>query len=89
MQDVCVSFITPQWSQDMILKVTDICCTDVNDPNCCHSPNEIQIDRTKAQILFGFSGQDQTTTPELNGSEMPGKLHAILQSILFKVELIL
>ena len=57
----------------MILKVTDICCTDINDPNCCHSPNEIQIDRTKAQILFGFSGQDQTTTPELSGYEMPGK----------------
>ena len=78
MQDVCVSFITPQWSQDMILKVTDVCCTDVNDPSCCHSPNEIKIDRTKAQILFGFSGQDQKTTPELSGSEMPGKSYVFL-----------
>lgn len=64
----------------MILKVTDICCTDINDPTCCHSPNEIRIDRTKAQILFGFSGLDQKYVPQLNGSEMPGELHRFPRS---------
>ena len=72
MQDVCISFITEQWSQDMILKVTDVCCTDVSDPSCCHTPNDIKIDRTKAQILEGFSGQDISKTPQLSGDEFPG-----------------
>ena len=73
MQDVCISFITEQWSQDMILKVADVCCTDVNDPSCCHTPNDIKIDRTKAQILEGFSGKDQESTPQLSGAEFPGE----------------
>ena len=71
MQDVCISFITKDWTQDMILKVTDICCTDPDDPSCCATPYDIKIDRTKAQILFGFSGANQTTTPELNGTKYP------------------
>ena len=74
MQDVCISFITEQWSQDMILKVTDICCTDSNDPSCCPTPNDIKIDRTKAQILEGFSGDKIETTPQLRGTEYPGKV---------------
>ena len=71
MQDVCINFVRQDWTNDMILKVTDICCTDPNDPSCCATPNDIKIDRTKAQILYGFSGQDVSNVPQLSGSKYP------------------
>ncbi|CAF9921325.1 hypothetical protein IMSHALPRED_005148 [Imshaugia aleurites] len=51
MQDVCISFWKEDGSSDMMLKVTDICSTDPNDPTACMTPADIKIDRTKAKIM--------------------------------------
>ena len=51
MQDVCISFWKEDGSSDMMLKVTDICSTDPNDPTHCATPGDIKIDRTKAKIM--------------------------------------
>ncbi|KAF6221958.1 hypothetical protein HO133_001926 [Letharia lupina] len=51
MQDVCISFWNEDGSSDMMLKVTDICSTDPNDPTSCATPADIKIDRTKAKIM--------------------------------------
>lgn len=71
MQDVCINFIRNDWQNDMINKVTDICCTDVNDPSCCHTPNDIKIDRTKALVLYGYSGKQPKDVPALSGAKYP------------------
>lgn len=51
MQDVCISFWNEDGSSDMMLKVTDICSTDPNDPTLCATPADLKIDRTKAKIM--------------------------------------
>lgn len=51
MQDVCISFWNEDGSSDMMLKVTDICSTDPNDPTSCATPADLKIDRTKAKIM--------------------------------------
>ena len=51
MQDVCISFWKEDGSSDMMLKVTDICSTDPNDPTYCATSGDIKIDRTKAKIM--------------------------------------
>ena len=51
MQDVCISFWSEDGSSDMMLKVTDICSTDPNDPTACMTPADIKVDRTKAKIM--------------------------------------
>ena len=43
----------------MMLKVTDICSTDPNDPTYCASPSDIKIDRTKAKIMYGLDDVPQ------------------------------
>lgn len=53
-QDVCISFWKENGSSDMILKVTDICSTDENDPTHCATPMDIKLDRTKAGIMEGL-----------------------------------
>ncbi len=55
MQDVCISFwneeTAPGKQSDMILKITDVCSTDPNDPTACLTPYDIKIDRAKASIM--------------------------------------
>ena len=77
MQDVCINYIRDDWTNDMISKVTDICCTDPNDPNCCATPNDIKIDRTKALVLYGYSGQKAEDVPALSGNKYPEKANWI------------
>ena len=56
-QDVCIGFWKEDGSSDMMLKVTDICSTDENDPTHCATPMDIKIDRTKAEIMEGLSSK--------------------------------
>ncbi|KAI9726324.1 MAG: hypothetical protein M1828_001598 [Chrysothrix sp. TS-e1954] len=70
MQDVSVAIIRADWQSDMIMKVTDVCCTDTSDPSCCHDPTEIKVDRTKMQILYGYGGPPWNTFPELAGTQL-------------------
>ncbi|KAL8932561.1 MAG: hypothetical protein Q9211_006246 [Gyalolechia sp. 1 TL-2023] len=73
MQDVCISFWNEETEQskqsDMILKVTDVCSTDPNDPTSCATPYDIKIDRTKAKIMEHMGDTDTETNPALNGNE--------------------
>ena len=55
-QDVCISFWREDGRSDMMLKVTDICSTDANDPTHCTTPNDIKIDRSKAKVMEKISG---------------------------------
>lgn len=75
MQDVCISFWNEETEQgkqsDMILKVTDVCSTDPNDPTHCATPYDIKIDRTKASIMMHQDG-DFENNPNLNGNEYAG-----------------
>ena len=74
MQDVCISFWNGKaqghGQSDMILKVTDVCSTDPNDPTHCAKPGDIKIDRTKARIMEQLPG-DQATKDmkEVNGTQ--------------------
>jgi len=54
MQDVCISFWKEDGSSDMMLKVTDICSTNTNDPTSCATPADIKIDRGKAGAMEGL-----------------------------------
>ncbi|KAL8709770.1 MAG: hypothetical protein Q9220_005556 [cf. Caloplaca sp. 1 TL-2023] len=60
MQDVCISFWpegdspTTSTSPDMIVKVTDICSTDPNDPTHCATPSDIKLDRAKVQVMYNI-----------------------------------
>ena len=54
-QDVCVSFWKEDGSSDMILKVTDICSTDENDPTYCATPMDIKLDRSKVKVMEKLS----------------------------------
>lgn len=67
MQDVCINFIRADWTNDMLNKVTDICCKDINDPSCCHTPTDIKLDCTKAKVLYNHTNTD----PEITGSQYP------------------
>lgn len=73
MQDVCISFWNEETEKgkqsDMILKVTDVCSTDPNDPTSCTTPYDIKIDRTKAQIMHHMGTDKWETNPALNGNE--------------------
>ncbi|KAL9619862.1 MAG: hypothetical protein Q9204_008265, partial [Flavoplaca sp. TL-2023a] len=79
MQDVCISFWNEETDKgkqsDMMLKITDICSTDPNDPTACLTPYDIKIDRSKARIMHRLNmpgmpeWEDQ---PELNGDEFTG-----------------
>ena len=73
MQDVCISFWNEQTEQtkqsDMMLKVTDICSTDPNDPTHCETPYDIKVDRTKVQIM---EHMDNGNDPALTGNEFGG-----------------
>ena len=67
MQDVCISYWKEDGSSDMMLKVTDICSTDPNDPTHCATPADIKIDRTKAKIM-----EKLDSTPQ--GDQYPEKV---------------
>ena len=72
MQDVCISFWngkTGPDSSDMILKVTDVCTTDPNDPTHCATPGDIKIDRTKAKIMEKLTDGPLENYPQLMGDE--------------------
>lgn len=73
MQDVCISFWKSDGTSDMILKVTDICSTDPNDPTHCATPGDIKIDRAKAQVMEGYGGQSVQSVPSLQGDQYPEK----------------
>ena len=75
MQDVCISFWKADGKSDMILKVTDICSTDPNDPSHCATPGDIKIDRGKAKVMEGFGAQPDKSVPQIQGSEYPEKTY--------------
>ncbi|KAK4690929.1 hypothetical protein P7C71_g5966, partial [Lecanoromycetidae sp. Uapishka_2] len=76
MQDVCISFWKNDGSSDMMLKVTDICSTDPNDPTYCATPSDIKIDRGKAQIMEKLTDPpDWQSHPELTGNEYPEQIY--------------
>ena len=74
MQDVCIAFFKEDWSTDMMLKVTDICSTDPNDPTHCATPNDIKIDRSKAKIWSGHGNDQLENVPEVQGHSYPNKI---------------
>ena len=74
MQDVCISFWKEDGSSDMMLKVTDICSTDPNDPTHCVTPADIKIDRTKAQIMEGLTASPLASYPQLTGDQFPDQI---------------
>ena len=67
MQDVCISFWKEDGTSDMMLKVTDICSTDPNDPTHCATPADIKIDRAKAKVMQGLSSDPK-------GNQYPEKV---------------
>lgn len=76
MQDVCISFWNEETEQgkqsDMMLKITDICSTDPNDPTHCATPYDIKVDRNKAQIMEHMTDGPWESNPALNGNEFGG-----------------
>lgn len=73
MQDVCISFWNGKQKEngqsDMILKVTDVCSTDPNDPTHCAKPGDIKIDRSKARIMEQVKGDgDVKGIKQVNGN---------------------
>ena len=57
MQDVCINVWNETGTKthgttDVMLKVTDICSVDPNDPSACQSPVDIKIDRDKGWELY-------------------------------------
>ena len=76
MQDVGISFWALNWTTDMMLKVTDICCTDPNDPSCCATPNDIRVERSKARVWWSGTDPSVGNTPleqdsRFNGDQFP------------------
>lgn len=74
MQDVCISFWNGkqkgEGQSDMILKVTDVCSTDPNDPTHCAKPGDIKIDRSKAKIMELIPGDgDVKGMKQVNGDK--------------------
>lgn len=74
MQDVCISFWKEDGSSDMILKVTDICSTDPDDPTHCATPADIKVERTKAQVMEHLTGDPLLSQPQLTGDQYPEKI---------------
>lgn len=74
MQDVCISFWKEDGLSDMMLKVTDICSTDPNDPTHCATPADIKIDRTKAQIMEKLTDKPIESYPQLMEDQFPEKI---------------
>lgn len=79
MQDACISFWNEETEQgkqsDMMLKITDICSTDPNDPTACLTPYDIKIDRSKARIMekMNMPGMPEWEEQEaLKGTEFKG-----------------
>ncbi|MCJ1404636.1 Mucin-21 [Xylographa trunciseda] len=68
MQDVCISFWKEDGSSDMMLKVTDICSTDPNDPTHCASPVDIKVERSKAMVMEGVTDRND---PRITGNSFP------------------
>lgn len=58
----------------MMLKVTDICSTDPSDPTYCETPNDIKIDRAKAQVMQKKTGASLESQPDLMGDVYPEKI---------------
>lgn len=73
MQDVCISFWRDDGGSDMMLKVTDICSIDPNDPSYCATPADIKIDRAKCSIMQGLPGDNFKAVPQLASYGFPGK----------------
>ena len=69
MQDVCISFWKEDGTSDMMLKVTDICSTDPNDPTSCKDPSDIKIERSKAGIM-----EQNAPASAIAGNQYPGKV---------------
>ena len=57
----------------MMLKVTDICSIDSNDPSSCATPADIKIDRAKCSIMQGLPGDNFKAVPQLASYGFPGK----------------
>ena len=76
MQDVCISFWKEDGTSDMMLKVTDICSTDPNDPTHCATPADIKIDRNKAMVMehINAGGGNGPADPRLQGNVYPEKV---------------
>ena len=73
MQDVCIPFGRKDGTEDMMLKVTDICSTDTNDPSYCATPADIKVDRSKAVTMQHLGARPIETYPELMGDQFPKK----------------
>lgn len=56
MQDVCISLWPEGKGGDHIVKVTDVCSTDPDDPTHCADPTQIKVDRAKVQVLYQIPG---------------------------------
>ena len=82
MQDVCISFWNEDGSSDMMLKVTDICSTDPNDPTYCATPADIKVDRTKVQIM-------QKLNHHIEGDVYPEKTWWFFMKCWYDVSLLL
>ena len=55
----------------MMLKVTDVCSTDPNDPTHCEKPGDIKVDRTKVRIMQKLTDdpdKELKDYPQLRGS---------------------
>lgn len=57
----------------MMLKVTDICSTDPNDPSHCATPADIKVVRAKVQVMQYLTGRPLESLPELMGDQFPEK----------------
>ena len=54
----------------MIVKVTDVCSTDPDDPTHCAKPGDIKMDRTKVRIMEQLPGDQPTKDmKEVNGNQ--------------------
>ena len=71
MQDVCISFWREDGTQDMMLKVTDICSIDPNDPTHCANPVDIKVDRSKAAVMENVTDPND---PSITGNSFPEQI---------------
>lgn len=56
-----------------MLKVTDICSTDPNDPTHCATPADIKVIRSKVAVMEHLTGPPIESIPELKGDQFPQK----------------
>lgn len=73
MQDVCISFWRDNGTEEMMLKVTDICSTDPNEPSYCATPADIKVNRYKAATMQHLGGRPIETYPEIMDDRFPQK----------------